>query len=413
MRELEHKRTRTSKTYDLGGGQYRLEVGQLPMHFERDGRWCDIDLTPRWDDHARHYILRDCPFSLKIGDHPVYVYNAKDGRRVEVELITNAQYPSITDGSLVKWPDVGINTDYVIQPLPSGCTTLLILNSPDSPRRWSWRVRGDMSLLHPLVGKDSAGRVLELIERRDADAGTIEVEWTGRTLVPRSLRKERRLTWDSTVTWPVVIDPTVNESVAAGADDAYSFWVANGASFAGFYNSNTLIYAGRGGTIKDYVGIRFQTIAIPNGETINSADLTVRVTSVTGTPNLNIFGNDVDDAAAWADPGNRIKNISKTTASTNKATWSNGADNVISVTSIVSEIIARAGWASNNDIAFGFFDNAALGNHLLGIAALEHATLTEARLSITYGAAAAAAAAVVGRGLTASRFLNPRSLVRH
>lgn len=389
MREIEEKRTRFSKTFDLGAGRRRLEVGQIPRHFERNGRLADISLAHALDEARGQFVFRDCQHSLRIDSNvPAYAYNSSDGKRVSVELVTRARGCLAEDG-LYKWAEVGANTDYVIQPLPAGCATLLILNGPDSPREWSWRVAGDMSLIVPLAGKDSGGRRLELIETRDRENGIIAVRWTGRTIAPRELRQKKEAVWSDDVTWPVVIDPTVNENIAANGDDAHSVWYGSGAVFQSFYGGANLLSFGRAGTAFAYAGVRFQTIAVPVGATINSATLTIRVNSVTGTPNINFFGNDTDDAAVWANPGNRIKNITKTTASVNKTTWSAGADNDITVTDLVAEIVARAGWASNNDMAFGFFNNAGSGNHFLNCAALEHATLTEARLAIDYTEAGA------------------------
>lgn len=384
MRELEQKRTVFSKTYDLGDGKHRLEVGRLPLHFEKDGKLCDIDLTPELEPGRNNYIFKNCPYSLKIsGDAPAYAYNSTRGQRVSVELNGDASQ-AVIDGNLFKWAEVGRDTDYVIQPLPGGCATLLILHTPDAPRRWSWAIKGDMGLIVPLVGRDAAGRRLELIERRDGDAGTIEVEWTGRTIVPRALRKKGGAAWSEDVTYPVLIDPTVNESVGAGTDDAYSIWSNSGASFSLFSASYTGIYVGRNSDRLFYGGVRFQTVAVPNGATINSATLTLRVQSIVGPVNVNVYGNNVNDAATWSDPGNRIKDIAKTTAVVNKSSWSAAADNTVSVTSIVQEIISRPGWASNNDLAFGIFDNQVPGAAFLGIAAFEHPTLAEPRLSIDY-----------------------------
>lgn len=393
MRELEAKRTVFSKTFDLGEGRHRLEIGQLPMHFERDGALHDIDLTPEFDESRKNHAVKDGPYSLRVADdRPAYFYNARSGKSVEVELSGVAGKP-LVEGGLFKWAEVGRDTDYVIQPLPAGCSTLLILHGPEAPRKWSWRIDGDMGMIVPLVGKDAAGRLLELIERRDADAGVIEVEWTGRTIAPGQLRREKRATWTDEVSWPVAIDPTINENIAANGDDAFSIWIGSGATFYQFYGGGTVLAAGRYASGRFYAGLRFQTIAIANTATINSATLTVRVTTVDGSPNINIFGNDTDDAAAWADPGNRVKNITKTTAVTNKSSWTAAADNAVDVTTVVAEVIARAGWASNNDLAFGFFDNGA-GTALnrVSFAALEHATLTEARLSIDYSSAGASVA---------------------
>lgn len=415
MREIIEKRTRTSKTYDLGNGTRRCVIGQLPMHFDEGGQWHDIDLEASVIDARGHYVLRQCPYVLKISaDRPAYEYTSRSGRRVDVELLANAGAPMF-EGGLYKWGDVGRDADYVIQPLPHGAATLLVLNGPQASRSWFWRIRGDMALLQPLIGKDSGGRILELVERRDADAGVITVEWTGRAISPGELRRKDRgdmigAGWTSDVTWPVVIDPTVNENIAANGDDAGSGWISSGAVFAAFSAGGTIIYAGvNAGTVRYYAGLRFQTIAIPPAASITSATLTIRATAISGAPDLNIYGNKVDDAAAFATPGNRIKNMTKTTAFTNKSSWTANADNAITVTSIIAEILGRAGWASNNDVAFGFFRNN--GSNLLRFAALEHATLTEARLSIDYSTGGAVAGDhFADKHLTQSRFTNPRFL---
>lgn len=411
MRELADKRTRFSKTFELSDGRCRLEAGQQPCHFVRNGQFVDIDLTHHVDAARDQFVFQNCPYSLRIDRNaPAYAYNALDGKRVSIELITQAR-GCLAEGGLYKWGNVGRDTDYVIQPLPAGCTTLLILAGPDAPREWSWRVDGDTDLIVPLVGNDSAGRRLELVETRDQTTGTISVRWTGRTLSGRALRRERRAAWSEDVTWPVVIDPTINENIVANGDDASSYWSNNGATFYAFTANSVSIAAGRIGTNHFYAGLRFQTIAIANTATIDAATLTIRTLALTGTPNTNIFGNDVDDASIWANPGNRIKNITKTTAVVNKADWVAASDNDVTVTSIVAEIIARAGWASNNDLAFGFFNNVGSGSHAVLFASLNHATLTEPRLAITFSAAGAAAGRRVGRGLTQSVHLKRRQLV--
>jgi hypothetical protein len=417
MREIEAKRTPCSKTFDLGDGRHRLDVGQQPKHYEQDGRLLDIDLTPEFDAVRGCHALRNCPYALQVAhDAPAHVYNSRSGKRVSIELVTEAR-GALAEGGLFKWGEVGRDTDYIIQPLPGGCATLLVLNTPSAPREWSWRVQGDMDLIVPLVGQDSARRRLELIETRDPAACIIAVRWTGRTMVPRELRRQKQTVWTDDVTWPVVIDPTVNENIAANGDDVWSYWKNNGATFSSFNAyPRSYLYAGRANAARSYAGLRFQTIAIPAGSTVNSATLTIRVTGVTGSPNINIFGNAVDDAAAFTSPANRIKAMTKTSASVNKTSWTNGADNAITVTSIISELLGRAGWASNNDVALGFFNNSGASVNFVKFAALEHATLTEARLSIDYTAGGGGGGTVLDhyadKEFQSSRFVKPRFLIR-
>lgn len=401
MREIKERRTRTSKTFDLGNGRRRLEIGRLPCHFERDGKLHDIDLTPEFDAARSQHVLRNCPYALQIDDSsPSYAYNSLSGKRVSVELNATSSRP-IVDGGLFKWAEVGRDTDYVIQPLPTGSATLLILNTSDSPRKWSWRVRGDLSLIRPLWGRDARGRMLELIERRSAQDGTIEVEWTGRAASRAKIRREGRSAWSEDVDYPCFVDPTVNENIAAGGDDASSGW-AEGTAFYNFDAAFQFLLMGNTGTAGNYsyqAGFRFQTVPVPASATINSATLTLRATTVTGSPNIIFHGNDVDDAPAWANPGNRIHNITKTTASKVVSSWVADSDNAIDVAAIVSEIVARGGWASNNDLAIaGFRNGGAGGDNFVRVVALEHATLTEARLTIDYTEVGAADADALSSG---------------
>jgi hypothetical protein len=290
--------------------------------------------------------------------------------------------PVEADG-LCKWAAVAEDADYVIAPKPLGCMTLLYLHSAAAPRKWSWAMRGDMAMISPLKGFDADGRILQLVETRDEQAGTISIEWTGLATSSKQLRarKGEEPLWSDDIAYPVVIDPTVNANITVGADDVQSQFL----TFP-IVSTGSVIYAGAYGGVIEYGGFRFQSIAVPAGATINSATLTVDVVGIDGTPNVKIFGNKVSSAAAWSS-GNRVKNITKTTASVTKSDWSVANNVAINITSIIAEIIAQAGWASGNNLALAILNNGATGNNDVGIAALEHATKTEARLSITYTAA--------------------------
>jgi prepilin-type N-terminal cleavage/methylation domain-containing protein len=110
--------------------------------------------------------------------------------------------------------------------------------------------------------------------------------------------------------------------------------------------------------IEQEIGIRFQSLSIPNGATINSAyiEFTVDETD-SGTTNLVFYGEDIDDADNFSDTYGDITARTKTSAS---VSWSDvPAWDVIGDTetspnlaSIVQEIADRAGWVSGNDIVF-------------------------------------------------------------
>lgn len=414
MHELVNKRTPFSKLTDLGNGRKRLRISRAPLHYiDKDGKLADIDLTPSL--RGGKHLIDKAPYVLQIDPVvPAYRYVSASGQQVEVELVEAggkpiAMRPPERQRHLFAWPQVAPDTDYMIRPLRWGCSTYMKVASAQAPRTWTWRVRGDYGLLQPLTGTDSSGKRLELVQKFDGEYLTLQ--WTGRATSRALLRDAKAGAWTTDLTYPLLIDPTVNEVIAAGGDDVFSTWNSGGTNFYAFAGGLANLIAGRytggGYDDRDYAGLRFQTVAVPQAATITSATLVLDVISAT-TPDINIFGNDVDDAAAFADPGNRVKEMTKTSAVTNTTSTATGVQN-FTVTSIVQEIVDRAGWASGNDMAFGLFNNSGSDIHQLSVAALEHATLQEAHLDIDY-ADAGGATRVTGDGLTHSRLLRSRHI---
>jgi len=108
-------------------------------------------------------------------------------------------------------------------------------------------------------------------------------------------------------------------------------------------------------------GFRFLNVTVLAGSTIDSATLTIRSratqTAATDT-HFTVAGDDVDDAAAWS-ATSRPDQITQTTATVawNPAAWVNDTAYGITITSIIAEIVARAGWASGNDLRLAVLDN--------------------------------------------------------
>ena len=103
-----------------------------------------------------------------------------------------------------------------------------------------------------------------------------------------------------------------------------------------------------------YGGLRFTNLTIPQGSTINTATLTVTVSSGTfDDPNLTIRANDIDDATTFTTTGSDISGRTTTTAATTWAASSIGvgAKTSPSIVTIIQEIIDRPGWASGNNLA--------------------------------------------------------------
>lgn len=104
-----------------------------------------------------------------------------------------------------------------------------------------------------------------------------------------------------------------------------------------------------------HLGYKFPDITIAQGATIQSAYFKVRLNNYTGAGTIlgSIFGNNVDNAASFSTATADITGRARTTASVANPdaglAWDTG--NGIAITSIIQEIINRAGWVSNNDIA--------------------------------------------------------------
>jgi len=120
-----------------------------------------------------------------------------------------------------------------------------------------------------------------------------------------------------------------------------------------------------GGTVSGtapVAGVRFPAVNVPQGATIDSAVLTIVEHSVAAGSIANIhvrwYGHAIDDAPDWG-AASLPSGITKTTAyaDMDPATWVIETARNITVTSIIQEIINRAGWAANNDLRLALFND--------------------------------------------------------
>ena len=288
-----------------------------------------------------------------------------------------------------------------MRPLNHGISAEIILDSEQAPKSFTWTINGSDSLLAPPVGRDAEGRWLEL--NVDQDGGRQTISWTGRVADGRRLRLKGALGWHENVAWPVRIDPTVNEAIGVTGDDGndiggnlYTGYIYLG---AGQYNNGEVTTA----------GFRFQTVNVPQAATIDSAQFSVEVLTTSGTPDLRMYGNDVDDAGTWSAPGNLPSGITQTTAFSEVDNFTSAGVKTVDVTSIIQEIVDRGGWAANNDLALVLFNNQASNGHWAEVADLNHTTAQEGQLDIDYTVAGGGGA--TGKGLLESNLLSPRRLV--
>ena len=140
-------------------------------------------------------------------------------------------------------------------------------------------------------------------------------------------------------------------------------------------------------------GFRFLNVAVPQGATINSATLTLQSRNLYGTvTNIHgtIYGDNVDDASAWAASGTLAGEVTETTASADfdPTAWVSSTDYSYTITTIVAEIVARAGWDSGHAIRFVVLNDGSTADCFLRAIDYVGDPAGSARLTIDYTEAA-------------------------
>ena len=170
------------------------------------------------------------------------------------------------------------------------------------------------------------------------------------------------------------------EAVSASADDARQA-TADTVSITGTTMESNVT--------TEHIGVRFQTIAINQGQTVQNASLTFYVTSDTeDEPNHTIGGDDSDNCAAFTTTANDIDGRADTTATSTftsadlGAPTTGGQYSTSAITSVVQEIIDRGGWASGNALCFVVTGSASSTRNLT-VAAQNNTTLSEPLFTYT------------------------------
>jgi hypothetical protein len=159
--------------------------------------------------------------------------------------------------------------------------------------------------------------------------------------------------------YPLYLDTDIGEEqVGASADDAET----NGYTWPGtttFNGTADVLKLGVGyNDVFHGSGVRFQTVPIPQGATIDSASISVKQISeyyLTEQTDITIYAQAVDSGAAWAQTTNEPGLATRTTASTQ---WNIGTTAWVwkewyqspDIKAVVKEITDRAGWASNHHL---------------------------------------------------------------
>lgn len=146
-------------------------------------------------------------------------------------------------------------------------------------------------------------------------------------------------------------------------------------------------------------GFVFDNITVPSGVIIVSATLQLYIfDSLYDDPNVDIYGNDVDDANDFTTEADVTSRVT-TTASVSWVDtailtgWKNSPD----IKTVIQEIVDRGGWASGNSICI-LVKGKSDASKSFSTYAYEQASATAAKLVITYAEVSGATGAMSSVG---------------
>jgi len=137
-------------------------------------------------------------------------------------------------------------------------------------------------------------------------------------------------------------------------------------------------------------GMRFLSVTVPQGTTLTSATLTVTWAATYSTSNTiqgNLYGENVDNSAIFTAANGNISGRTLTTAVVASGSINNvtlDATKAWDVTTIVQEIVNRAGWVSGNALSILFKDNGSTGSEWQDVWSYDGSTTKAAKLDIVY-----------------------------
>ncbi|MDI9548833.1 MAG: hypothetical protein QM346_14680, partial [Chloroflexota bacterium] len=112
-------------------------------------------------------------------------------------------------------------------------------------------------------------------------------------------------------------------------------------------------YAGSSTGTRNWWGLRFLNVNVPQGATITSAAVTFRANAGSGSSNsgMTIWGQLAENPATFTESTNNVSNRATTSASVSWdiPQWTSGSDYATpSLAGIVQEIVNQSGWSANN-----------------------------------------------------------------
>lgn len=179
---------------------------------------------------------------------------------------------------------------------------------------------------------------------------------------------------------------TLNLQVGAGADDAYeqdNSFGFNGTSTSVWMSSDTASYARKNGAS------RFQNVLVGQADTIDAATAQVYIHSGNRNANIDIFAEDVDNAANFVDTAD-VTSRDRTGTSVawvENSLTQNTYNTSPEIKTVIQELVNRGGWSSGNALVM-LYDGKSDVNQSFGTTSFEHDATETLKLNITFSGGA-------------------------
>jgi hypothetical protein len=355
MNEILSKRTRNSKTYDVGNGKRQLITTMHSQHYHDGVEWKDIDTN--WEFETGYgYKVQKAAYHLRNFDQTLRFGFSEN---TYVDYLLPQQIVSFLNSQ--GYFDISSDVRIQYNAVSDGLKLEVILNRKIPNRNYSFPIvlnnctatLENNSLIYRNLSGDIVGSIPNpYMVDANGDVGNVILAYDGIkvTLTPD-------YNWLKDAVYPVVIDPTTSIRVGANADSGYTFGsalVTTAMRFGSYVGMPTGVFS------------RFLSVGIPQGVTIDNAKVTFTADSTdsANTCITRIYGNDVDDSVAPTTAAEYAAlGLTSAFADWTLGSWTNGSTyDTPEIKTIIKEIVDRPSWVSGNDITILVKDNGSTGS---------------------------------------------------
>lgn len=413
--EVVEKRTASTKHFDLGGGNYKAVVSEEVLHFQdENGQW--QEMAPFAVQAGPNIAVSAAPYfctTLASGLGITFQVRDKPGIAT-IELtelndipLSNPPVPVLEDGK-AWWRDVIPGVDIELRFFEDKAELFKHIKSDIGPVKFTFTKTRSLnfegSFGESTVGWDSEKyeslpnrRRVEIlrtdsswVRQGQSETQVTAEEFTGRVQHINPTTRVR--SWHTDVVYPVLIDASISSTSPSGESgygiDGFSTGWYESFIVVGFRSVPSYTFRG---------GIRWTSIGIPQGATVNSADVQLYGTGATNGSgwSIQVELENVDNAAAFGS-ADRPENLTGITAGTAAPTLTAaGYFTITGLTAAFQSVLDRTGWASNNAMRIALNPISATGT---GDSQYFDSVTTRPVLNITYNEGGSPQRSLLGVG---------------